>query len=387
MKETTTGNSKSNKKHLKLKQRQHKAKHASAEKPKRGTEESPAEMQESKSRCAIVIRAYNEEKHIGRLLTGIMHQVSEKNGLASAPEIILVDSGSTDATTTIAAQYPVKIVHIQPEEFTFGRSLNRGIAAAGPQAEFIVIASAHVYPVYPDWLDKLLAPFADNHVGLTYGKQSGAANTKFSEQQIFAHWFPEAGITQPMISAPLWDAAQSQTHMRQPHPFCNNANAAIRRSLWGKRSYDESLTGLEDLEWARWMMDQGYSIVYVPEAEVVHVHNETPRGVYNRYRREAIAFKQIYPREHFGLGDFLRLVSANIFSDLHQALRQGVLKTNLNSIFWFRWMQFLGTYQGYRYSGPVTGQLRKTFYYPRQSDQVPAKPGTSRDVKPIQYNS
>ena len=73
-------------------------------------------------------------------------------------EIILVDSGSTDRTLEIASQYPVRVVHIQPQDFTFGYSLNQGITAS--HGELIVIASAHVYPVYPDWLECLLAPFA-----------------------------------------------------------------------------------------------------------------------------------------------------------------------------------------------------------------------------------
>jgi cellulose synthase/poly-beta-1,6-N-acetylglucosamine synthase-like glycosyltransferase len=104
------------------------------------------------------------------------------------------------------------VVHIAPQEFTFGRSLNCGLAHAS--GEFAVIASAHVYPVYPDWLERLLAPFADPQVGLAYGKQRGDGATRFSEGQIFAHWFPDA------------------SQLYQPHPFCNNANAAIRRSLW-----------------------------------------------------------------------------------------------------------------------------------------------------------
>ena len=59
-------------------------------------------------------------------------------------EIIIVDSGSTDATLSIASRYPVKILSIKPEEFSFGHSLNLGCAEAS--REFIVIASAHVYP-------------------------------------------------------------------------------------------------------------------------------------------------------------------------------------------------------------------------------------------------
>jgi len=308
--------------------------------------------------CSIVIRAYNEEKHIGRLLDGILQQTIQD------VEIILVDSGSTDATLEIALRYPVQAVHIRPDEFTFGRSLNWGIAAS--HGEVIIIASAHVYPVYPDWLERLLATLADPQVGLAYGKQRGDGNAQFSEQQVFARWYPD------------------RSNLRQAHPFCNNANAAIRRSLWEAHAYDESLSGLEDLAWAHWAVGQGYSLAYVAEAEVVHVHNETVRGVYNRYRREAMAFKHIFPHEHFGLRDFLRLSLTNIASDLWHAARQGILWHSLGSIFWFRLMQFWGTYRGYRQSGPLTWQLRRTFYYPR-GIASPSQPA-SRDVEPIQYN-
>ena len=307
--------------------------------------------------CSIVIRAYNEEKHISRLLEGIQHQT------ANDVEVILVDSGSSDSTVSIAESFGAKIVHIPPQEFTFGRSLNLGIQAA--LSEFIVIASAHVYPVYPDWLATLLHPFEDHEVALVYGKQRAAESAKFSEQQIFHQWYPD-------ISKP-----------RQETAFCNNANSAIRRSLWEKNPYDDTLTGLEDLAWAKWAKEQGYDIAYVAEAEVIHVHNETPRGVFNRYRREAMAFKQIYPESHFSVYDFLRLTIMNILSDLRHAAPEGVLWKTIASIFWFRFMQFYGTRMGYRESGLLTPQLRETFYYARAR-----KPndGGKRDVEPIRYN-
>src|SRR5574339_316268 len=122
--------------------------------------------------CSIVIRAYNEEKHIGRLLEGIRHQTLKD------VEVILVDSGSTDSTVEIAESYGAHIVRIPSEEFTFGRSLNNGIQAA--TGELVVIASAHVYPVYPDWLESLLRPFADPDIALTYGKQRGPSTARFS---------------------------------------------------------------------------------------------------------------------------------------------------------------------------------------------------------------
>ncbi|WP_200895198.1 MULTISPECIES: glycosyltransferase [unclassified Methanosarcina] len=47
------------------------------------------------SKISIIIRCYNEEEHIGRLLSGITPQTVKD------VEIILVDSGSTDATLSI----------------------------------------------------------------------------------------------------------------------------------------------------------------------------------------------------------------------------------------------------------------------------------------------
>ena len=307
--------------------------------------------------CSIVIRAYNEEKHIGRLLEGIRQQTLKD------VEIILVDSGSTDGTVSVAESFAARIVQIPSAEFTFGRSLNFGLRAA--TYEFVVIASAHVYPVYPDWLESLLHPFQDEKVALTYGKQRGPDSAKYSEQQIFQQWYPDI------------------SKLAQETALCNNANAAIRKSLWAQNQYDETLTGLEDLAWAKWAQEQGHKIAYVHEAEIIHVHNETPHGVFNRYRREAMAYKKIYPESHFNVYDFLRLTTTNIFSDLWHAARERVLWKNMASIFWFRLMQFHGTRMGHRETSLVTPQLRETFYYARARKQKDEK---KRAVEPIRYN-
>ncbi len=313
-------------------------------------------MNEKQPACSIVIRAFNEERHIGRLLAGIMHQSVDDI------EIVLVDSGSSDATVAIASRYPAKIVHIRPEEFTFGRSLNRGIEQT--TADIIVIASAHVYPVYPDWIEKLLEPFENPRVALVYGKQRGNESSCYSEQQQFAKLFPEESIAV------------------QRHPFCNNANLVIRRSLWEQNHYDEEFTGLEDMAWASWALNQDHVLSYAAEAEVIHVHNETSRQIFNRYRREAIALRLIQSEERFHLGDFLRLYLSNVMSDGWHALREGVFLKEAMGILKFRLMQFWGTYRGFSLSKPLSASMKQVFYYPRcfRADVV-----KQRDVKPIDY--
>ena len=309
-------------------------------------------------RCSVVIRAYNESKHIGRLLMGLEQQTIQD------VEIIVVDSGSTDNTVDIAASHGARIVHIQPDQFTFGRSLNHGIAAAS--SDFVVMVSAHCYPIYPDWLEHLLRPFEDENVAVSYGKQRGGETNPYSEHQFFRKYFPDI----------------SQFH--QGHPYSHNANAAIRRSLWEQHPYNENLTGLEDLAWSSWAFEQGYKIAYVAEAEVIHLHDERLWQIYNRHRREALALKQILPDSHFTLWNFARLWLGSTILDMLQARREHVVNRYWLSILLFRLAQYWGTFRGYNFSGQVDAQLHQTFYYPPGilEKQIPV----SRKITPINYS-
>lgn len=293
----------------------------------------------SRPRVSVVVRCFNEEEHIGKLLHGITRQTVEDR------EIVVVDSGSTDGTLAVARRFPTRIVEIEPEAFTFGRALNVGCERA--DGEFLVFASAHVHPVYEDWLESLLAPFENPDIGAVYGKQRGGGGTAYSERQIFRRLFPDEDV-------PV-----------QETPFCNNANCAIRRSLWEEIPYDEELTGLEDLHWARRVLDRGWKLSYAADAEVVHLHDETPREVMHRHMREAVALSRIYRERGMSFASFLRLFVQNTVSDWTHAAREGVLGEHLLEIPRFRFMQFWGAYRGFRQRGEVPEELHRRFYYPR----------------------
>lgn len=289
-------------------------------------------------KISIIIRAYNEAAHLPRLFLGI-----EKQRL-TPHEVILVDSGSTDETVAIARAHGAKIVHVLKHDFTFGRALNRGCEAAS--GDILVFVSAHVYPTHDIWLESLVAPFQDQRIALTYGKQRGGNVNKFSEHQIFAKWFP------------------NQSAIPQKGYFCNNANCAIRQAIWWELRYDEQLTGLEDLDWAKRAQALGNWIAYVPEAQIIHVHDETWPQVQNRYRREALALRQIDDHAKFSLIDFLRLLPSHIIADSRIALQQDVLGSEFRSIMRFRFHQLLGTWQGHTGPSDLSDDLRQRFYYP-----------------------
>ena len=135
--------------------------------------------------ASIVIRTYNESKHLGALLSAINNQAVEKDSF----EVVVVDSGSTDSTLEIANNYETRIVNIRKEDFTFGRSLNIGCDAA--HGEALVFISGHCIPKGDDWLSELMKPLKNNESEYVYGRQIGDEESKYSERQLLNKYFPE----------------------------------------------------------------------------------------------------------------------------------------------------------------------------------------------------
>lgn len=302
----------------------------------------------TKPTVSVVVRAFNEGQHLGRLLHGLQSQTVQPD------EIILVDSGSTDDTVEIAERGGCRVVHIAKEEFSFGRALNRGCEQAN--GDILLIVSAHVYPVYDTYVEHMISAFHRDGVGVAYGRQVGDHRTKFSESRIMLRWFPTDNI---------WD---------QGHPFSNNANAAVKKDVWMPLRYDESLTGLEDLAFAKEVISAGYKVSYVADAPVVHVHEETWQTIRNRYRREAIAYSKIDQDSRMSALSAIYLATKNILADYGSAIRSHQLAPNVTSIPRFRVAQFLGAWEGFRIGDSASRGLIQRFYYPPEATRLAESP-------------
>ena len=296
-----------------------------------------------KPKVSIVIRAYNEEKHLPKLFDRLKRQT------ISNFEVILVDSGSQDATVSIARKNGAKVIKILKHNFSFGRALNVGCKMAC--ADLLLFASAHVYPERDDWLEIILEEFRDNQVGLVYGRQRAGKTNKFSESVLLKSWFP------------------NKTVRHQSEAFCNNANCAIRAKIWRENSYDESLTGLEDIAWAKAIQSEGWKINYNHKASIIHIHQETWPQVYNRYLREAIALSLIDPSIRMSILKFLWLFYQNAMSDMRYALSAQKFLSCFSEILIFRFLQFFASWRGLRKPEKLNNELIKRFYYPNKEKE------------------
>ncbi len=89
---------------------------------------------------SIVIRNRNEGSALECVLS-MLHQLYLKD----INEIIIVDNNSTDNSLEVAKKYNCVIVKI--ENFSYGRAINYGIAAASPPSKFVLLLSSHAIPV------------------------------------------------------------------------------------------------------------------------------------------------------------------------------------------------------------------------------------------------
>ena len=296
---------------------------------------------------SVIIRTLNEERHLDQLLTAISAQALPET---LDVEVVVVDSGSTDSTLQICARHNCRMVYIQKKEFSFGRSLNLGCAAA--RGVFLVFVSGHCIPQDERWLANLVAPLRTRRrIRYTYGRQLGGDTTKFSEHQIFNKYFP------------------NESRIPQEGFFCNNANAALTAQTWDKYRFDESLTGLEDMELAKRLLEDRLEVAYVADASVFHLHDESPQQVRLRFEREAIALQRIMPEIHISFLDFARFLITSISVDLRQALARRGLMRNFREILVYRTMQFWGAYVGNHSHRKLSRQRKEQYFYPTRRDR------------------
>lgn len=300
----------------------------------------PEVLNLSDAQISVVIRTLNEAVHLEDLLLGIAAQ--QTNGLFH--EVVLVDSGSTDGTLEIAEKHGCNIHHISREEFSFGRSLNRGCEAA--TGDILVITSGHCIPVDPHWLQRLSQPILEGVAEYTYGRQFGGPETYYSESRIFAKYFPE------------------QSQVPQKGYFCNNANSALSRTTWEKFRFDEELTGLEDMELAKRLVADGGKVAYVADAGVYHYHSENWAQVKRRFEREAIALQQIMPHIHMQHHDLLRYITTSIWKDWQKAWQQNEWRRHASNIAKYRYFQYSGSFKGNRDHRKLSHREKEKYFFP-----------------------
>ena len=226
-------------------------------------------------RASVIIRARDEASGIGEVLTLLKAQTMPH-------EVVVVDSGSTDATVAIARSQGARVLEIEPESFTFGSALNAGCREV--DGDVLVALSAHAFPRSPAWLERMVGHFADPSVACACGERVDERFAALREP-----------VRQDLARLEAW-------------PFWGYSNGAggFRASLWRERPFREDLPGSEDREWSRWALARGGVCVLDPALVVDHDHSRDGlRQSFDRYAREARGFAMFLDLPPYRVSDMV----------------------------------------------------------------------------------
>lgn len=191
---------------------------------------------------SVVIRTKNSAATLGDVVSRL--------GLAGGDELIIVDSGSQDATLNIARNAGARIIDVSREPFSYGKSLNAGFSAAGNN--WVLSLSSHCVPVEPDLLGKyrqLLPEIAPEFVCIVGG---GFRHVGEMKEQTALETCTPSDFT-------------NGTYFT-----CTNPNSLYRREVWVRHPFDEKIETAEDLEWSLWALRNGYSLMRHATAAVFY---------------------------------------------------------------------------------------------------------------------
>jgi glycosyltransferase involved in cell wall biosynthesis len=207
---------------------------------------------------------YNGAATIGQCLESLAGQTYP----ADKYEIIVVENGSTDGTTRVVEQYPVRIYHCGQR----GPAPARNLGIDRSEGEIVAFTDADCV-ADREWLAELVKPYGDLAVGATGGA-------------ILAYASAGCGLVERFSAecTPLVNYISGEGEFL---PRLLTANASYRKDLLkAVGGFDARLVTAEDVDLAwRVQLQMGAMVSFAPQAIVYHHHRRTRAGLARQYRQ------------------------------------------------------------------------------------------------------
>ena len=209
------------------------------------------------NKISVVIRTYNEQKHIRDVLESLKSQTYTNY------EVIILDSESSDQTLKIASEYDVRIEHIKKKDFNYSYASNKCVEYA--TGDIVCFLSGHSVPVKNTYLQDTNDIYKNEKIGACYGDVIALPDGSLTEKG-----FNRLGYIKNKIKG-YKNEIKLETEIHPGIFSCSNASA--RRELLLRHPFAEELgRGGEDIEVAYRIIQEGYYIACVPDLLVMHSH-------------------------------------------------------------------------------------------------------------------
>ncbi len=210
---------------------------------------------------SIIIPAYNAAPFIAQTLDAVLAQTF------TAFEVIVVNDGSTDQTTTIVEQYVQ-----QDDRVRLVNQVNQGVSAAREQGKALAQGEFIAFLDADDlWLPQNLA------VHLRHFASNPRLGISFGRVEFMQH---DGGLTGTYSNSRLQGI--EPTHLFYENLLVTPSNAVIRRSVFDQvGGFDRDLSGTEDQEFFLRTRCFGWQVAGVDE--VLVRYRQTPGGISSQF--------------------------------------------------------------------------------------------------------
>ncbi|MCX5904216.1 MAG: glycosyltransferase [Proteobacteria bacterium] len=305
---------------------------------------------------SVIIPAFNRKDELQELLAALARQTLAPEQF----EIIVVDDGSTDDTlfylkSLVDSGRENLIFHYQKNQGP-GAARNRGMAMA--RGDVFAFTDTDCRP-HPDWLEELLKPFADRHVGAVGGAEQYDAQGTILQQAI------HICMTSSFTTGGLRGATGTKLAQYYPRTF----NMAISRDAFEKTGGFKSLYHGEDIELSFRIKQAGFALVFNERAKVQHRRRDTIKGFVKQVLKmgEArVTLARLHPElleplhvvPAAGLLALLLMLALSLISNAFFILLKLLL------VFAFLFLLLVGAAGSWTGAAPVRDRMRLLFLVP-----------------------
>lgn len=227
---------------------------------------------------SVIVPVKDGERFLPELLEAVSTQAAARDDVGT--RILVVDSGSRDASVSISREAGAEVIEVPPGEFGHGRT--RNLAAESTGGDVLAFLTQDAKPL-SGWLDAILDGFAmADAVGVVYGPHRARADTSPMIARELDAFF--AGHADKIDGGPRLQRAGDL-------PWLSNVNAAYRRDCWEALRFPD-VAYSEDQAFGEAMLAAGWAKVFHPGMAVAHAHDYPPLRFAQRYFDEYRGLRQ-----------------------------------------------------------------------------------------------
>lgn len=211
-------------------------------------------------KVSVIVPTLNAERWISQQLNMLLSQTVEA-------EIIVIDSGSTDRTVSIAASHGerVRLLQIPREDFDHGGT--RDFALRQSTGDYVLFFTQDAVPTDRYCIKKLLSAFSSPDIAAVFGRQIAYPDAPEYEKLTRQFNYPD--------QSRIWREADIPRYGVKAYFFSNTCSAYRRDAYLAVGGFDTPIISNEDMMMAAKLLHAGYALAYAPDAAVYHSHRDT----------------------------------------------------------------------------------------------------------------